>query len=105
MIAAEVGNLDALNFLLHKDLNVNFEVNSETAASHAIANGLQRVVLALFNANSWYPTNFNYELVTDELNFFVDLSTIFVDLSTSFVTEVEKIQINFHPKLGKLILI
>lgn len=75
MTATEKGDIEDVKEILNRGvIDVDFEVNCETAASLAFAAGHQNIVLTLLKANSKFPKNFSSENASDELKQFVELS-------------------------------
>jgi hypothetical protein len=75
MIAAENGHTQAVENLISRGENLNFEVEGQTAASLAFTNKHYGIVLNLIKANAKYPTNYNHDQDDlDDLKAFVNLS-------------------------------
>lgn len=78
MIACEIGNRDVVDLLLKEKFDINFVVNSKTAADLAINNKHYGILLQLLKANSTYPPNINVNQVKKkhlELWEFIKIST------------------------------
>jgi hypothetical protein len=74
MAAAEVGHTQAVELLIERCEDLDFEVGGQTAASLAFSNGHHGLVLSLIKANAKYPNNYNHENASDDLKTFVNLS-------------------------------
>lgn len=73
MIAAEEGNLTAVNYFIKSNLPVTFRIGEEYAIDLAYKNKHFEVVLALLEANSPFPKDFNVNSASDGVKEFVNL--------------------------------
>lgn len=65
MIAVELNNLEAVKYLLSKDLDVNTLVNGTNAVNLAYEKNFEEIILQLLSFNSMFPLNFNPSKVTN----------------------------------------
>lgn len=73
MIAAEEGNLTAVNYFINSNISVTWMIKGELAVDFAYKNKNFDIVFALLKANSPFPKDFDANLVSDDLKEFVDL--------------------------------
>lgn len=77
MIAAESGNLTALNYFLKSNsFSVSYAVDGMRPIDFAYKNQHFEIVLKLLNFNSPFPSDFNANLMSDELKYFVNLMNL-----------------------------
>lgn len=74
MIAAEAGNLKALNYFLKLNFfSMTYSVNSMSAIDYAYKNRNFEIVLKLLKLNSPFPKDFDPKIASQELRIFADL--------------------------------
>jgi hypothetical protein len=74
MVAAEAGHTQAVEHLINRGEDLDFDVEGKTAASLAFYNEHDGIVLSLIKNNAKYPRNYNHEDASENLKAFVNLS-------------------------------
>lgn len=101
MIAAEKGDLNAVNYFLKHNADESFEINKKIAIDLVDLESpdYNQIVLSLLKENSRFPRNFDTSILTDDLKSFVqDMENFHSFIKEGNKEEVRKI-IDRNPKL------